>query len=88
MFAKEFDMKPFRENGLFREEHDISDDNFVEIRAESNRRPHCPKCGSSDARRSRRAGLLAAFMQTLGLRPFRCRSCRSRFYRRPLTLAA
>jgi len=41
----------------------------------------CPKCGSSDVRRSHHQGTLSAVLRTLGRWPFRCRSCRSRFYR-------
>ena len=41
----------------------------------------CPKCGSSDVRRSQSEGALAAFLRMFGRWPFRCRSCRARFYR-------
>jgi ribosomal protein L37AE/L43A len=41
----------------------------------------CPKCGSADVRRSRSEGFLAAFLRVFGRWPFRCRSCRARFYR-------
>jgi hypothetical protein len=44
-------------------------------------RPTCPKCGSPDVRRSHDEGVLAALLRVLGRWPFRCRSCRSRFYR-------
>jgi ribosomal protein L37AE/L43A len=44
-------------------------------------RPACPKCGSTDIRRSKSEGLLAAVAQMFGRWPFRCRSCRVRFYR-------
>lgn len=44
-------------------------------------RPTCPKCGSQDVRRSHDEGVLAALLRMLGRWPFRCRSCRSRFYR-------
>jgi len=44
-------------------------------------RPSCPKCGSVDIRRSHQEGALAALFRILGRWPFRCRSCRSRFYR-------
>jgi predicted RNA-binding Zn-ribbon protein involved in translation (DUF1610 family) len=41
----------------------------------------CPKCGSSNVRRSKSEGMLAAVLRIFGRWPFRCRSCRSRFYR-------
>jgi hypothetical protein len=41
----------------------------------------CPSCGSYDIRRSSSEGLVAAINNMLGRRPFRCRSCRRRFYR-------
>jgi hypothetical protein len=44
-------------------------------------RPACPKCGSGDIRRSKSEGVLAAIAQVFGRWPFRCRSCRARFYR-------
>jgi predicted RNA-binding Zn-ribbon protein involved in translation (DUF1610 family) len=40
----------------------------------------CPKCGSSDIRRARSEGALSAFLRIFGRWPFRCRSCRRRFY--------
>jgi len=43
--------------------------------------PSCPKCGSADVRRSHSEGVLTALLRVLGRWPFRCRSCRSRFYR-------
>lgn len=48
---------------------------------EQHAREGCPRCGSTDIRRARSDGILAAFLQMLGRWPFRCRSCRSRFYR-------
>ena len=41
----------------------------------------CPKCGSADVRRARSEGFAAAFLQMFGRWPFRCRSCRARFFR-------
>jgi hypothetical protein len=41
----------------------------------------CPKCGSTDVRRSRGEGLRALFFALFGRMPFRCRSCRVKFYR-------
>ena len=40
----------------------------------------CPKCGSTDVRRSKSEGLWAAVQRMVGRWPFRCRSCRVRFY--------
>jgi predicted RNA-binding Zn-ribbon protein involved in translation (DUF1610 family) len=40
----------------------------------------CPKCGSADVRRSHTGGFAAAVLRMVGRWPFRCRSCRSRFY--------
>jgi len=42
----------------------------------------CPKCGSADVRRARSEGLAALILQLFGRWPFRCRSCRSKFFRR------
>ena len=41
----------------------------------------CPKCGSNDIRRSKSDGFFAVIQRVFGRWPFRCRSCRSRFYR-------
>jgi predicted RNA-binding Zn-ribbon protein involved in translation (DUF1610 family) len=41
----------------------------------------CPKCGSPDVRRSNSAGFLAMLQSVVGRWPFRCRSCRARFFR-------
>jgi hypothetical protein len=41
----------------------------------------CPKCGSMDVRRSRSEGLVGLLARTFGRWPFRCRSCRTKFYR-------
>jgi ribosomal protein L37AE/L43A len=43
--------------------------------------PSCPKCGSQDVRRSSSEGVGAALLRVFGRWPFRCRSCRARFYR-------
>lgn len=42
----------------------------------------CPKCGSTDVRRARGEGFLAFFRALFGQMPFRCRSCRVKFFRR------
>jgi hypothetical protein len=41
----------------------------------------CPKCGSSDTRRSHSRGTRSAVERILGRYPLRCRSCRARFFR-------
>lgn len=41
----------------------------------------CPKCGSTDVRRSSREGFGATLLAIVGRWPFRCRSCRGRFFR-------
>ena len=41
----------------------------------------CPKCGSHDVRRARSEGSWAAILRIFGRWPFRCRSCRARFFR-------
>lgn len=49
-----------------------------------NSPPHglyCPKCGSMDTRRARSDGVLALLAKIFGRYPFRCRSCRTKFYR-------
>ncbi|HTS75206.1 MAG TPA: hypothetical protein VMG40_03325 [Bryobacteraceae bacterium] len=45
------------------------------------KRVMCPKCGSVDVRRSKSEGLFAVLARIFGRWPFRCRSCRVRFYR-------
>ena len=41
----------------------------------------CPKCGSTDVRRSKTGGFWDAIHRFMGHWPFRCRSCRFRFHR-------
>jgi hypothetical protein len=41
----------------------------------------CPKCGSAKVRRASGYGFVAVFLEIFGRWPFRCRSCRKRFYR-------
>jgi hypothetical protein len=48
----------------------------------SEDKQRCPGCGSLDTRHSFRGGLLDSLMRAFRKRPFRCRSCRQRFYRR------
>ena len=57
-----------------------------QFEAEENENPEaarhgCPKCGSMDVRRARSEGFAAAVLQLIGRWPFRCRSCRARFFR-------
>ena len=40
----------------------------------------CPRCGSLDVRLSRRSGVRAHFLAMFLLHPYRCRSCRKRFF--------
>ncbi len=46
-------------------------------------RIECPKCGSTDKRLSRSAGLFDPFRRALGYVAYRCRSCRARYFKRP-----
>jgi hypothetical protein len=46
-------------------------------------RIECPKCGSPDKRPSVSVGFFDGFWRALGYLPYRCRSCRARFFRRP-----
>ncbi len=41
----------------------------------------CPRCGRNDVRLSGRRHLVDHFLACFGLKPFRCRACRNRFYR-------
>jgi len=46
------------------------------------RQVFCPRCGSTNVRRSHRRGFLErALFQLLGLRPYRCEDCDERFLR-------
>jgi ssDNA-binding Zn-finger/Zn-ribbon topoisomerase 1 len=45
------------------------------------KRIECPKCGSHDVRRSKSDNFIAIVARAFGRWPFRCRSCRTRFYR-------
>jgi hypothetical protein len=40
----------------------------------------CPKCGSSDTRRSHSRALFDPLARALGFLPRRCRACRCRYY--------
>jgi ribosomal protein L37AE/L43A len=61
----------------------MDEDDFLETEQPEGQpgKRACPKCGSNDVRRSSREGLWAGVLSMLGRWPFRCRSCRSRFYR-------
>ncbi len=41
----------------------------------------CPNCTSTDVRRSARKGMFEEFLRLFFIAPFRCRSCRHKFYR-------
>lgn len=41
---------------------------------------NCTSCGSNDVRRSHSRHLFDGVARTLGFKPYRCRSCRSRFF--------
>jgi hypothetical protein len=41
----------------------------------------CPNCTSTDVRRANRKGLFEEFLRLFFIAPFRCRSCRHKFYR-------
>jgi predicted Zn-ribbon and HTH transcriptional regulator len=43
--------------------------------------PQCPKCGWHDVRPSMMRTALDRALSTFSLAPFRCRTCRHRFYR-------
>ena len=67
---------------LYKEYAVMSDETIdhEEEHAQPQRRT-CPKCGSHDVRRSRSEGVVGMFFQMFGRWPFRCRSCRSKFYK-------
>ncbi len=48
----------------------------------------CPQCGSHDARRSRRRNVWERAISLLGYLPYRCRDCRTRFFRLGITPGA
>jgi ribosomal protein L37AE/L43A len=41
----------------------------------------CPKCTSTRIRRANRVGIWEEFLRLFFIAPFRCRSCRHKFYR-------
>lgn len=42
---------------------------------------YCPKCTSTDVRRAYRTGVWEEFLRLFFIAPFRCRSCRHKFYK-------
>jgi CheY-like chemotaxis protein len=46
----------------------------------------CPRCGRNDVRPSIRRSVGDKIMACFGLTPYRCRACRNRFFRFPLSL--
>src|SRR5271165_6662012 len=50
-------------------------------RGPTDKRPFCPRCGSSDTRTSTIAGVTDQFLVLCQLAPRRCRRCRRRFFR-------
>jgi|HubBroStandDraft_1064217.scaffolds.fasta_scaffold108030_2 ribosomal protein L37AE/L43A len=58
-------------------------DSVVMTEESSNRRHSCPSCGSESVRRSYRVGLIEKiFYRLIGLRPYRCTACETRFFDR------
>ena len=45
-------------------------------------KPFCPKCGSTDIRGSQTHRAIDFLLKSFSLKPYRCRSCRKRFYLR------
>ena len=50
--------------------------------SEESHKPFCRKCGSTDIRMSQTHKALDFLLKSFSLRPYRCRSCRKRFYLR------
>jgi hypothetical protein len=49
---------------------------------QETQKPFCPNCGSTDIRGSQTHHMLDFLLKSFSLKPYRCRSCRKRFYRR------
>jgi len=49
---------------------------------EESQKPFCPRCGSTDIRGSQTPHMLDFLLNSFSLKPYRCRSCRKRFYLR------
>lgn len=59
----------------------MEDDLLEEEESPKSDKFQCPKCGSMDVRRSSREGFWVGLLAIAGRWPFRCRSCRGRFFR-------
>ena len=58
-------------------------DSAVMTEESDNRKHSCPNCGSESVRRSLRSGLIEnVFYRLIGLRPYRCTVCETRFFDR------
>ena len=57
------------------------DERDLELSEKPPERLMCPKCGSLDVRRAKSEGFVPGLLQMFGRWPFRCRSCRGRFFR-------
>lgn len=53
----------------------------VEIDEPKSRFGFCPNCTSTNIRRAYRQGMFEEFLRLFFIAPFRCRSCRHKFYR-------
>jgi hypothetical protein len=49
---------------------------------QGSHKPFCHKCGSTDIRGSQTHHMLDFLLKSFSLKPYRCRSCRKRFYLR------
>jgi hypothetical protein len=47
-----------------------------------SKQPRCPWCKCYDVRRSTQRNFIDVVLELIDLAPFRCRSCRRRFYKR------
>ena len=56
------------------------------IQTRSGREARCTRCGSRDVRPSWAVGMIDRIYMLFSCSPYRCRSCRARFYRREPTL--
>lgn len=55
-------------------------DSAVMTEETSDRKHSCPNCGSESVRRSYRVGFIEkVFYRLIGLRPYRCTACETRF---------
>lgn len=58
------------------------------IQTRSGREARCIRCGSRDVRPSWTVSLIDRIYMVFSCSPYRCRSCRARFYRREPTPVA